>query len=34
MFPKDGASVAALIELADEAMYWAKERKSGFAFAQ
>ena len=34
MFPKDGASVAALIKRADEAMYWAKEHKSGFAFAQ
>ena len=34
MFPKDGASAAALIKRADEAMYWAKENKSGFAFAQ
>ena len=34
MFPKDGASAAALIKRADEAMYWAKENKSGFAFAR
>jgi diguanylate cyclase (GGDEF)-like protein len=34
MFPRDGASAAALIKRADEAMYWAKENKSGFAFAQ
>jgi diguanylate cyclase len=34
MFPKDGASAAALIKRADEAMYWAKENQSGFAFAQ
>ena len=34
MFPKDGASAAALIKRADEAMYRAKENKSGFAFAQ
>ena len=34
MFPKDGASAAVLIERADEAMYGAKENKSGFAFAQ
>jgi diguanylate cyclase len=34
MFPKDGASAAALIKRADEAMYWAKENRSGFAFAQ
>lgn len=34
MFPKDGASAAALIKRADEAMYWAKQNKSGFAFAQ
>jgi diguanylate cyclase len=34
MFPKDGASAAALIKRADEAMYCAKENKSGFAFAQ
>jgi GGDEF domain-containing protein len=34
MFPKDGASAAALIKRADEAMYSAKENKSGFAFAQ
>lgn len=33
MFPKNGASAAALIKRADEAMYWAKENKSGFAFA-
>ena len=34
VFPQDGASVAALIKRADEAMYGAKENKSGFAFAQ
>jgi diguanylate cyclase len=34
VFPKDGASAAALIKRADEAMYVAKENKSGFAFAQ
>jgi len=34
MFPKDGASAAQLIERADEAMYGAKEKKTGFAFAQ
>jgi diguanylate cyclase (GGDEF)-like protein len=34
MFPKDGASAAALIKRADEAMYGAKKNKSGFAFAQ
>jgi diguanylate cyclase (GGDEF)-like protein len=34
MFPKDGATAAALIKRADEAMYGAKENKSGFAFAQ
>jgi diguanylate cyclase len=34
MFPKDGASAAELIKCADEAMYRAKETKSGFAFAQ
>jgi diguanylate cyclase (GGDEF)-like protein len=34
VFPKDGVSAAALIERADEAMYGAKENKSGFAFAQ
>ena len=33
VFPKDGDSAAALIERADEAMYGAKENKSGFAFA-
>ena len=33
-FPKDGDSAAALIKSADEAMYAAKENKSGFAFAQ
>jgi diguanylate cyclase (GGDEF)-like protein len=33
-FPKDGDSAAALIKSADEAMYGAKENKSGFAFAQ
>jgi len=34
VFPKDGASAAALIQRADSAMYGAKENKSGFAFAQ
>lgn len=34
VFPKDGASAAALINRADEAMFGAKENKSGFAFAQ
>jgi diguanylate cyclase (GGDEF)-like protein len=34
VFPKDGATAAALIKRADEAMYGAKENKSGFAFAQ
>jgi diguanylate cyclase (GGDEF)-like protein len=34
VFPKDGATAAALIKRADEAMYEAKENKSGFAFAQ
>jgi diguanylate cyclase (GGDEF)-like protein len=34
VYPKDGASAAALITRADEAMYGAKENKSGFAFAQ
>jgi diguanylate cyclase len=33
VFPKDGASATALIKRADEAMYGAKENKSGFAFA-
>jgi len=32
--PKDGASADELIQRADEAMYTAKERQSGFAFAQ
>ena len=34
VFPKDGASAAELIQRADEAMYGAKQNKSGFAFAQ
>jgi diguanylate cyclase (GGDEF)-like protein len=34
MFPKNGASAAALIKSADEAMYLAKENKSGIAFAR
>jgi diguanylate cyclase (GGDEF)-like protein len=34
VFPKDGDSVAALLKCADDAMYEAKENKSGFAFAQ
>jgi len=33
VFPKDGASAAELIRRADDAMYVAKEKKSGFAFA-
>jgi diguanylate cyclase (GGDEF)-like protein len=33
VFPKDGASAAELIRRADDAMYVAKESKSGFAFA-
>ena len=33
IFPKDGATAAALIQRADEAMYGAKENQSGFAFA-
>ena len=33
VFPKDGASAAALIQRADDAMYGAKENQSGFAFA-
>jgi diguanylate cyclase (GGDEF)-like protein len=32
-FPKDGATVEALIHSADEAMYRAKQARSGFAFA-
>jgi len=34
VFPKDGASAAELIRRADEAMYQAKEQKSGFVFAK
>jgi diguanylate cyclase (GGDEF)-like protein len=34
VFPKDGASSAALIQRADDATYGAKENKSGVAFAQ
>jgi len=34
VFPKDGASAAALIGRADDAMYGAKQNRSGFAFAQ
>jgi diguanylate cyclase (GGDEF)-like protein len=34
VFPRDGSNANALISAADEAMYWAKENKSGFAFAQ
>jgi diguanylate cyclase (GGDEF)-like protein len=33
VFPKDGATAATLIKRADEAMYRAKENKSGFEFA-
>jgi diguanylate cyclase (GGDEF)-like protein len=34
LFPKNGDTAAALIKGADDAMYGAKESKSGFAFAQ
>jgi diguanylate cyclase (GGDEF)-like protein len=34
VFPNDAASAAELIRRADEAMYVAKQNKSGFAFAQ
>jgi diguanylate cyclase len=34
VFPKDGACASTLIKRADEAMYQAKDSKSGFAFAQ
>jgi diguanylate cyclase (GGDEF)-like protein len=34
VFPRDGDSAAVLIKKADEAMYGAKENKSGYAFAQ
>jgi diguanylate cyclase (GGDEF)-like protein len=34
VFPRDGTSPAELVRRADEAMYVAKENKSGFAFAQ
>ena len=34
VFPKDGAIAAELIQRADEAMYVAKQNRSGFAFAQ
>jgi diguanylate cyclase (GGDEF)-like protein len=34
VFPRDGATASALIKRADEAMYGAKEDKSGYAFAQ
>jgi diguanylate cyclase len=33
VFPRDGATPSALIKCADEAMYVAKQNKSGFAFA-
>jgi diguanylate cyclase (GGDEF)-like protein len=33
IFPKDGATASALIKRADEAMYQAKENKSGYVFA-
>jgi diguanylate cyclase len=34
VFPQDGDSAAGLIKCADQAMYGAKESKSGYAFAQ
>ncbi|MEP6933500.1 MAG: GGDEF domain-containing protein [Nitrospirota bacterium] len=34
IFPKNGATANTLIKRADEAMYLAKQRKSGYAFAQ
>jgi diguanylate cyclase (GGDEF)-like protein len=34
VFPRHGATASALIKSADEAMYGAKENKSGYAFAQ
>jgi GGDEF domain-containing protein len=34
VFPKDESSAIALIQRADDAMYAAKEHKSGVAFAQ
>jgi diguanylate cyclase len=34
VFPTDGATASALIKSADEAMYWAKDNKSGYAFAR
>jgi diguanylate cyclase len=33
VFPKDGATASALIQSADQAMYRAKENKSGYVFA-
>lgn len=33
VFPKDGTNMDALLKSADEAMYQAKQRKSGYAFA-
>jgi diguanylate cyclase (GGDEF)-like protein len=34
VFPRDGATASALIQSADEAMFGAKEKQSGYAFAQ
>jgi diguanylate cyclase (GGDEF)-like protein len=34
VYPRDGATASALIKSADDAMYGAKENKSGYAFAQ
>jgi diguanylate cyclase (GGDEF)-like protein len=34
IYPRNGATASALIKSADEAMYGAKENKSGYAFAQ
>ena len=33
VFPEDGATAESLVKSADEAMYQAKQRKCGYAFA-